>query len=206
MLYFFVKLNNINRINLELIYSKRTFINVLNDIIIIIPYFSIQRRFSLVNLLNIQALAICIDAISINNNDVDECGRVYENVCIHIMDGKKGTGELLEQPPNGHATPTAIKNFSRHMEFVFNDVLASPHFSKIDILLITLGQGLTEEVNDFKKWLLLYDITGIDVRAARSTYASEEAAMNNFFWIILNHHHDNIISFFFLTLVKAFCK
>ena len=181
-------LNKITRTNFELIYSKRTFLNVLNEMKKA-PRFRLQIRFSLVNLAihNIQALSVCIDAIDLQNDDTDEFAREYENVCIHIMDSKKGTGELLEQPPHGHATPTAIKNFYQHMDFVFNDVLASPEFSKIEIFLVTLGQGLTEEVDEFKKWLEKCDITGVGVRRAMSTFASEEAGITgieNFFGMV----------------------
>jgi len=171
-------LNKITRNNFELIYSKRTFLNVLNEMKDA-PRFRLQIRFSLVNLSiqNIQALSVCIDAINVHNDDTDEFSRVYENVCIHVMDSKKGTGELLERPPHGHATPTAIRNFYHHMDFVFNDVLASPEFSTIEVFLVTLGQGLTEEVDNFKKWLEKHDITGIGVRPAISTFASEEAGI-----------------------------
>ena len=89
-------LNIIRRNNFELIYSKRTFLNVLNEMKNA-PRFRLQIRFSSVNLSiqNIQALSICIDAINLHNDDTDEFSRVYENVCIHIMDSKRGTGELL---------------------------------------------------------------------------------------------------------------
>ena len=73
------------------------------------------------------------------------------------------------------------------MDFVFNDVLASPEFLRIEVFLVTLGQGLTEEVGEFKRWLEKCGITGIGVRPAMSTFASEEAGltgMNAFFGLL----------------------
>ena len=105
---------------------------------------------------------------------------IFEQACLYVMDGKPGTGNELERPPHGHATPKAIKNFYMQMDYLFLGILKSSGFKDIKLeehACCIFGQGLVNEVDNFNKWLTEKGYTNLTATAAMSTFASESAGL-----------------------------
>jgi len=105
-------LNKITVEKFELIYSKFTFIEALRELKN--DGSAVQFRISLVNFVNLQALMMCLDGL---NDDPLPLFTVYEQVSLHIMDGKDGTGDMLERPPHGQATRKGIHYYFYHYHY-----------------------------------------------------------------------------------------
>jgi len=104
---------------------------------------------------------------------------IFEQACLYVMDGKRGTGDELERPPHGRATPKAIKNFYVQMDYLFLGVLKSRGFQDIKLeehACCIFGQGLVDEVDNFNRWLKEKGYTNKST-AAMSTFASESAGL-----------------------------
>ena len=114
------------------------------------------------------------------NFELDCPVTVFEQACLYVMDGKSRTGEELERPPHGRATPKAIKNFYMQMDYLFLGILNSSDFKDIKLqehACCILGQGLVNEVDNFNKWLTEKGYTNLTATAAMSTFASESAGL-----------------------------
>ena len=108
------------------------------------------------------------------NFELDSPVTIYEQACLYVLDGKRGTGDELERPPHGHATPKAIKNFYIQMEYLFMGILKSRHFNDIKVeehACCIFGQGLVGEVDNFNKWLRENGYPNLKATAAMSTFA-----------------------------------